>query len=89
MGTLMLAFATPGEKYFSDFLLYALADFLLTEGNSDVKAADAYYIFFDLTVLSNLLFPALSFLAVGGILLLITNMQVFTLFYNTQISTFS
>lgn len=64
MATLMLAFGSPGENH----------KFLSLSERQTWETHFSVLLF--ASALSNMLFPALSFLAVGGIMFLITNMQV-------------
>lgn len=69
MATLMLAFGSPGEKHNS--LSLSLKDRCLQLWELISPSVPLFA-----SALSNMLFPALSFMAVGGIMFLITNMQV-------------
>ena len=64
-GTLLVAFSSAGKYTLNSILYHANTVEIITKPLS-----------FSQTVYSLLLFPALSCIAVGGILLLITNMQV-------------
>lgn len=64
--TLMLAFGSPGEKLNSLSERQRLQLWELMSPSLLLFASE----------MSNMLFPALSFMAVGGIMFLMTNMQV-------------
>lgn len=71
----MVAISTPGDKH----LFVSLFCVLSGPCWQEVIRYSCWCFFFSFlfpSVLSNLLFPAMSLLAVGGILFLITNMQV-------------
>lgn len=73
IGTVMVAFSTSGE---SSQIKIRVNKYKYQHEHKCYSCYVLFFFSFSFLVLAILLFPALSLLAVGGILFLMTNMQV-------------